>query len=780
MAQEQENLDRIMGYFLEEAKDNLTIIEQGLLNLGTTVQDSELMDEIYRAAHSIKGGSAMLGASSIRKTSHKLEDYFQILKERPPKISPKLESLLLQVLDGLTVLVENLEQSESEELTTRKNAEVKQSLTPCFETLDRMMQVEKNGADPQAEESTAEIAPLPSRPNSAVVERRSSNLPDPEESAKHLVFQSDVPTQLRQMLQGFKQPDTADSRQQLTQICISLTQAGENFNLSTWVDLVKLAQGAIANRDNFYADLAPVAIKELKRARDLVLAGTPDQIKPSSTLLNLQPQQSLTADPVDRELDTLLRVGRTPTEESPREENSMSDRFYNSQPPVDPPTPYSQRIGPDVGLSELNTLADLFKGETSDIELAWETEISSAPPENNWGLDSSEMDEMGDLSDFLIHEYFNDVSENINDNWELNLSKNEKSNVDSEDLEDDLKDLLEIEPTVMSNNPKKNQADELSDLFSEHPDATSTDLDELLQINLDSSEQNQSLENLDLDMLDTEETDDLALDLDLDSNWSEGEELEEFSEMNSLFEDLSLTEDLDSSSEEEDIFGLDENVESLVLDELDGNQSLENLSLTEQEDIFGLEESAESLVLDELDTNESLEDLSLTEDLDESSSAEEDIFGLEESGESLALDELDANESLENFSLMEDLNESSSEEEDIFGLEESAESLALDELDTNESLEDLSITEEEDIFDLDESAESLVLDELDTNESLEDLSLTEDLDESSSEEEDIFSLDEGGESLVLDELDTNESLEDLSLTEDLDESSSEEEDIFGL
>ena len=780
MAQEQENLDRIMGYFLEEAKDNLTIIEQGLLNLGTTVQDSELMDEIYRAAHSIKGGSAMLGASSIRKTSHKLEDYFQILKERPPKISPKLESLLLQVLDGLTVLVENLEQSESEELTTRKNAEVKQSLTPCFETLDRMMQVEKNGADPQAEESTAEIAPLPSRPNSAVVERRSSNLPDPEESAKHLVFQSDVPTQLRQMLQGFKQPDTADSRQQLTQICISLTQAGENFNLSTWVDLVKLAQGAIANRDNFYADLAPVAIKELKRARDLVLAGTPDQIKPSSTLLNLQPQQSLTADPVDRELDTLLRVGRTPTEESPREENSMSDRFYNSQPPVDPPTPYSQRIGPDVGLSELNTLADLFKGETSDIELAWETEISSAPPENNWGLDSSEMDEMGDLSDFLIHEYFNDVSENINDNWELNLSKNEKSNVDSEDLEDDLKDLLEIEPTVMSNNPKKNQADELSDLFSEHPDATSTDLDELLQINLDSSEQNQSLENLDLDMLDTEETDDLALDLDLDSNWSEGEELEEFSEMNSLFEDLSLTEDLDSSSEEEDIFGLDENVESLVLDELDGNQSLENLSLTEQEDIFGLEESAESLVLDELDTNESLEDLSLTEDLDESSSAEEDIFGLEESGESLALDELDANESLENFSLMEDLNESSSEEKDIFGLEESAESLALDELDTNESLEDLSITEEEDIFDLDESAESLVLDELDTNESLEDLSLTEDLDESSSEEEDIFSLDEGGESLVLDELDTNESLEDLSLTEDLDESSSEEEDIFGL
>ncbi|MBP0039270.1 MAG: Hpt domain-containing protein, partial [Roseofilum sp. SID1] len=675
MAQEQENLDRIMGYFLEEAKDNLTIIEQGLLNLGATVQDSELMDEIYRAAHSIKGGAAMLGASSIRKTSHKLEDYFQILKERPPKISPKLESLLLQVLDGLTVLVENLEQSESEELTTRKNAEVKQSLTPCFETLDRMMQVEKNGADPQAEESTAAIAPLPSRPNSAVVERRSSNLPDPEESAKHLVFQSDVPTQLRQMLQGFKQPDTADSRQQLTQICISLTQAGENFNLSTWVDLVKLAQGAIANRDNFYADLAPVAIKELKRARDLVLAGTPDQIKPSSTLLNLQPQQSLTADPVDRELDTLLRVGRTPTEESPREENSMSDRSYNSQPPVDPPTPYSQRIGPDVGLSELNTLADLFKGETSDIELAWETEISSAPPENNWGLDSSEMDEMGDLSDFLIHESFNDVSENINDNWELNLSKNEKSNVDSEDLEDDLKDLLEIEPTVMSNNPKKNQADELSDLFSEHPDATSTDLDELLQINLDSSEQNQSLENLDLDMLDMKETDDLALDLDLDSNWSEGEELEESSEMNSLFEDLSLTEDLDSSSAEEDIFGLDDGGESLALDELEGNESLEDLSLMEdldenssaEEDIFGLDENVESLALDKLDANESLEDLSLTEDLNESSSEEEDIFGLDDGGESLALDELEENESLEDLSLMEDLDESSSAEEDIFG-----------------------------------------------------------------------------------------------------------------
>ena len=101
-----EQQQRIMGYFIEEAKDHLNTIEQGLLNLQGTLDDSEMVNEVFRAAHSVKGGAAMLGLSGIQHASHQLEDYFKILKETPGiRADQKLETLLLQVSDTLSSLL---------------------------------------------------------------------------------------------------------------------------------------------------------------------------------------------------------------------------------------------------------------------------------------------------------------------------------------------------------------------------------------------------------------------------------------------------------------------------------------------------------------------------------------------------------------------------------------------------------------------------------------------------------------------------------------------------
>ncbi|MEM0979949.1 MAG: Hpt domain-containing protein, partial [Cyanobacteria bacterium P01_H01_bin.58] len=53
-----EQQQRILGYFIEEAKDHLATLEQGLLNLQATIEDSEMVNEVFRAAHSVKGGAA--------------------------------------------------------------------------------------------------------------------------------------------------------------------------------------------------------------------------------------------------------------------------------------------------------------------------------------------------------------------------------------------------------------------------------------------------------------------------------------------------------------------------------------------------------------------------------------------------------------------------------------------------------------------------------------------------------------------------------------------------
>ena len=103
-----EQQQRILGYFLEEAREHLNTIEQGLLNLQSTLEDSEMINEVFRAAHSIKGSATMLGLSSIQQTSHRLEDCFKILKEHPIQVDQRLESLLLDVCDTLKALIDSL------------------------------------------------------------------------------------------------------------------------------------------------------------------------------------------------------------------------------------------------------------------------------------------------------------------------------------------------------------------------------------------------------------------------------------------------------------------------------------------------------------------------------------------------------------------------------------------------------------------------------------------------------------------------------------------------
>ena len=104
------NAQKILGYFIEEAKEHLETLEQGILDLGNLVNNNEQMNEMFRAVHSVKGGAAMLGYSSIQKTAHRLEDAFKILKENPIEVDQKLESLFLKGYDLLQVLIDKLQE----------------------------------------------------------------------------------------------------------------------------------------------------------------------------------------------------------------------------------------------------------------------------------------------------------------------------------------------------------------------------------------------------------------------------------------------------------------------------------------------------------------------------------------------------------------------------------------------------------------------------------------------------------------------------------------------
>jgi chemotaxis protein histidine kinase CheA len=317
-----EDQKRILGYFIEEAKDHLNTIEQGLLNLQPTIEDAEMVNEVFRAAHSVKGGAAMLGLNTIQRTAHRMEDFFKMMKESSPQTDRDLESMLLQIFDGLQEQLDLVQSPYG--MTDEQGQEIMTNLEPVFAQTESHLQT-LLAAAPAA--STAP-SPQPATPQPAVVAPPTAVDPHPETSALQLVFRSDIPALLRDMLTTFKQRDTTESRQELARICQRLRSLGEQFELTAWCDLVEQTARAATNPQQTYRTLAPVLIKDIKQAQELVLAGNLHQITISQSLLDLVPPLAeVTTAEDDASLDALLAeaLSDDPTE------TDLADLFTSAE-----------------------------------------------------------------------------------------------------------------------------------------------------------------------------------------------------------------------------------------------------------------------------------------------------------------------------------------------------------------------------------------------------------------------------------------------------------------
>lgn len=287
-----EQQKRILGYFLEEAREHLNTIEQGLLNLQSTLNDSEMINEVFRAAHSIKGGAAMLGLSSIQHTSHQLEDCFKILKEHPIQVDQRLESLLLDICDTLKALVDNLGNpfglsEEKAQALMSKTEPVMQWLNKHIETLLK----QGNGGVTSFNNSSLTRLQL-----DTPVPIQVQKLPvTTKQNQDWTEFQTQVLQILREMLQQFKQTNLGNSRENLQECCHQLAKIGKDLNLSNWCGLCESAALAISNPNNSYLTLAKIIITEIKQAQELVFQNRDAEIAISQQLETLfpLPQRSL-------------------------------------------------------------------------------------------------------------------------------------------------------------------------------------------------------------------------------------------------------------------------------------------------------------------------------------------------------------------------------------------------------------------------------------------------------------------------------------------------------
>ena len=93
------DLNRFIGTFFDEAQEHLESIEERAMSLGANRRDPEILNAIFRAAHSIKGGSGTFGFTQLSEATHEMETLFDGLRKGQGQADDATIRLLLDACD---------------------------------------------------------------------------------------------------------------------------------------------------------------------------------------------------------------------------------------------------------------------------------------------------------------------------------------------------------------------------------------------------------------------------------------------------------------------------------------------------------------------------------------------------------------------------------------------------------------------------------------------------------------------------------------------------------
>ena len=141
------DMAEIAALFVQECEEGLEIMESGLMELEPGTADSETMNAIFRAAHSIKGGGATFGFTEISEFAHHAETLLDEMRTGQRQVTRENVDLLLLSTDCIKAMVESLD-GEGPVDTTRAD-----ELTIELKAMMSSDQGEEASVDPTTSES---------------------------------------------------------------------------------------------------------------------------------------------------------------------------------------------------------------------------------------------------------------------------------------------------------------------------------------------------------------------------------------------------------------------------------------------------------------------------------------------------------------------------------------------------------------------------------------------------------------------------------------------------
>ena len=134
--------DQYKQLFIEEAKEHIDNLTKCLLTLEKDPQNKDVVNTLFRSAHTLKGSSGMMGFKDFQELTHAMEDVFDGMRKGNAP-SCDLISVLLECVDELSARLENIQNSVEGEI----------SVTTFREKLNGKVKLQSTTAEMMKEES---------------------------------------------------------------------------------------------------------------------------------------------------------------------------------------------------------------------------------------------------------------------------------------------------------------------------------------------------------------------------------------------------------------------------------------------------------------------------------------------------------------------------------------------------------------------------------------------------------------------------------------------------
>lgn len=109
---------KLIQEFISEGKEHLEVTEKALLQLENSYQnpDTELINQVFRAVHSLKGAAGFFGFKNLGMLSHRMETLLQKIRDNVLSFHPQMFEPLFEGVDLLSQMLDDIEGSENYEI----------------------------------------------------------------------------------------------------------------------------------------------------------------------------------------------------------------------------------------------------------------------------------------------------------------------------------------------------------------------------------------------------------------------------------------------------------------------------------------------------------------------------------------------------------------------------------------------------------------------------------------------------------------------------------------